>query len=118
MPPTPNTRPRLVGVLIAMLLISACGNPLEDQQQNSSTTQPSPDPSTTTVETAELRPCPTYKPSTTAGPITDSQLNELSGLAKSAQNTNVLWTHNDSGDDARVFPITTAGKLLGTFDLD
>ena len=42
-----------------------------------------------------------------AGPV------ELSGLVHSRTQSQVLWTHNDSGDRARVFAIARNGGLLG-----
>ena len=42
-----------------------------------------------------------------AGPV------ELSGLVLSRRQSQVLWTHNDSGDGARVFAIALNGGLLG-----
>jgi hypothetical protein len=39
-------------------------------------------------------------------------LNEASGLVKSKLWPNVFWTHNDSGDEARIFPINRKGKIL------
>ncbi|MDZ7268894.1 MAG: hypothetical protein ONB48_14260 [candidate division KSB1 bacterium] len=44
-------------------------------------------------------------------------LTEASGLAASRKNTAVLWTHNDSGDDSRLFALDTHGRHLGTFRL-
>jgi hypothetical protein len=44
-------------------------------------------------------------------------LDEISGLAASRGNPNVLWVHNDSGDQPRVYAVTSAGALLGTFQL-
>lgn len=35
----------------------------------------------------------------------DERLTEISGLAASTQHPGILWTHNDSGDSARVFAI-------------
>ncbi|MCH2173843.1 hypothetical protein MK489_23945 [Myxococcota bacterium] len=32
--------------------------------------------------------------------------------------SNVLWTHNDSGDKARIFAITLQGETLATFDVE
>ncbi|MCH8874501.1 hypothetical protein IH824_17350 [candidate division KSB1 bacterium] len=49
------------------------------------------------------------------GLINNDSLNEVSGLAASRKNSNVLWTHNDSGDENRVFAIDANGKHLGTF---
>jgi hypothetical protein len=51
------------------------------------------------------------------GQLSASQINEASGLAASRFNASVLWTHNDSGDSARVFAINTQGQLLGTYTL-
>lgn len=39
-------------------------------------------------------------------------INEASGLVKSKLWKNVFWTHNDSGDEARIFPINRQGELL------
>ena len=45
-------------------------------------------------------------------------LTEASGLAKSIINPGVYWTHNDSGDRARLFAIDAAtGELRATFEL-
>ena len=49
------------------------------------------------------------------GLISNDSLNEASGLAASRKNPNVLWTHNDSGDENRLFAIDANGKHLGTF---
>src|SRR5690606_10690255 len=38
---------------------------------------------------------------------------ESSGLAASRSHPGVFWTHNDSGDEAFVFAIDSAGRLLG-----
>ena len=49
------------------------------------------------------------------GLINNDSLNEASGLAASRRNPNILWTHNDSGDENRVFAIDANGNHLGTF---
>lgn len=49
------------------------------------------------------------------GLISNDLLNEASGLAASRRNPNILWTHNDSGDENRLFAIDANGKHLGTF---
>jgi hypothetical protein len=38
---------------------------------------------------------------------------ELSGLVQSRTQPGVLWTHNDSGDRARLFAVAPDGRLLG-----
>jgi hypothetical protein len=39
---------------------------------------------------------------------------EVSGMVASPTHKGVLWMHNDSGDDARIFAISTEGAPLGT----
>jgi len=39
------------------------------------------------------------------GAIDNPEINEASGLASSMGNPGMLWTHNDSGDEARIFLI-------------
>ena len=40
------------------------------------------------------------------------EVNEASGLVKSRLWEDVFWTHNDSGDEARIFPIKKDGTIL------
>lgn len=40
--------------------------------------------------------------------INEERLAESSGLAAGWKNPDVLWTHNDSGDSARLFALSTA----------
>ena len=50
--------------------------------------------------------------------VNAAALTEASGLAASAINPGVYWTHNDSGDRARLFAIDAAsGALRATFEL-
>jgi hypothetical protein len=43
---------------------------------------------------------------------------EISGLVASRQFSDVLWLHNDSGDQARIYAIDLSGVLLATVELD
>lgn len=47
------------------------------------------------------------------GQIKSADITESSGIAASKCQDNVLWTHNDSGDDAFVFAMNSAGENLG-----
>src|SRR5258707_8791364 len=58
---------------------------------------------------------PHYGPPTVTGNIKSKDITESSGLAASRCQNDVLWTHNDSGDDAFVFAINAAGDSLGTW---
>ncbi len=53
-----------------------------------------------------------YGPPTVTGNIKSKDITESSGLAAPRCQNNVLWTHNDSGDDAFIFAINTAGDNL------
>jgi hypothetical protein len=48
------------------------------------------------------------------GVIEDERIEEASGLAESLANPGLLWTHNDSGDEARLFLIDKAGIVKAT----
>lgn len=51
------------------------------------------------------------------GIMDNPQLNEASGLVASRKNIGYLWTHNDSGDENRIFLIDSFGKGKREFKL-
>src|SRR4051794_9496508 len=53
----------------------------------------------------------------TPGIVVSDAIREASGIAASRRVDNVWWVHNDSGDTARVFAISTAGATLGEYAL-
>jgi hypothetical protein len=46
------------------------------------------------------------------GQLADRTINEASGIAASRVNQGMLWTHNDSGDKARIFLIDSLGRTM------
>ena len=54
---------------------------------------------------------------TVIGTIKSSDITESSGIAASRCQNSVLWTHNDSGDDAFIFAIDLKGESLGTWKI-
>jgi hypothetical protein len=48
------------------------------------------------------------------GILNNSEIDEASGLAASHVNPGMLWTHNDSGDKARIFLLDSLGKYMAT----
>jgi hypothetical protein len=50
-----------------------------------------------------------------AGPITDPALTEVSGIHAGVRNPGVWWVHNDSGDTARVFALDHTGATRGEY---
>ena len=53
-----------------------------------------------------------FTPLTPFARFDSPQIDESSGIVKSRQFPNVFWTHNDSGDRARIFPVDGDGHLL------
>ena len=47
------------------------------------------------------------------GYVDNDAITEASGLCRSISNPGLLYTHNDSGDSARVFAITDEGMQIG-----
>jgi len=61
--------------------------------------------------------CPQFEDGVPLGTVQSSLIIEASGLAASRKNADILWTHNDSGDSARVFAMNTNGNHLGIYNL-
>ena len=57
----------------------------------------------------------TYEAARVTGTIEYDAIRESSGLAASGCQPGVLWTHNDSGDEALIYAMGPAGKHLGTW---
>jgi hypothetical protein len=61
--------------------------------------------------------CPQFEPGLQVGTVAHSSLDEVSGIAASQQNSDVLWVHNDRGGSARVFAMNRQGTHLGIYNL-
>ena len=72
---------------------------------------------TTSCATDFTATLPQFSSGAQVGTVESTAINEASGLAASRANSDVLWVHNDSGDSARVFAMTTAGELLAIYNL-
>ena len=51
------------------------------------------------------------------GMVRNDKIDEASGIASSINNKNIIWTHNDSGDIARIYAIGLDGSDLGVLKL-
>ncbi len=68
------------------------------------------------VDSGEL--CPRWQAPVAAGTVDTSALDEASGLVASARRSDLLWTHNDDGDeDGVLFAVSTDGAVVGTLTL-
>jgi hypothetical protein len=56
-----------------------------------------------------------YQKPQIVGKIESNEITESSGLVASRCNRGVLWTHNDSGDQAFIYAVNTKGEKLGTW---
>jgi hypothetical protein len=112
-PPTRRTRPRTISTLAALAasaVLTGCGTG----------TAPATDAATGVPERAST-PAATapalssaYGGPEVAGVIETDDVKESSGLSAS-ECQDVLWTHNDSGNDALIFAMSTEAKHLGTW---
>lgn len=55
-----------------------------------------------------------FIPAVSAGVINNKVINEASGIVMSLQDKDVFWTHNDSGDSARLFLVNTKAEYKFT----
>ena len=63
-------------------------------------------------------PCAEYAAAVALGPVVDTALNELSGLAVSRLNPGVLWTHEDSGGAADLYALDADGVTVTTLHVE
>jgi hypothetical protein len=61
--------------------------------------------------------CPQFLLGSQVGTIAHESLDEISGIVASRKNHGVLWAHNDSGGQPRVWALNTQGTHLGMYDL-
>ena len=52
------------------------------------------------------------------GEVENNSIDEASGLVASRINPGILWTHNDSGGENRIFAVGTDGSNKGVFYID
>jgi hypothetical protein len=95
---------RVFGVVVAALAVAGLATACV----------PPPPPSQPPVLSAA---CARTLVGSTPGIVVSDAIREASGIAASRRVDNVWWVHNDSGDSARVFAISTAGVTLGEYSL-
>ncbi len=70
------------------------------------------------TELAVNQICEVYTTSLEAYTLSEHRLPEASGLAFSQISAHSLWSHNDSGDQTRVFALSDQGQVLGEMVID
>ena len=77
---------------------------------------PIENPRTFTLPVREQCASGDYTEPTSVGFVADNDLAEASGIVASPSHPGVLWSHNDSGDEARLFAMSTTGAALGVLE--
>src|SRR5947209_266214 len=67
--------------------------------------------------TTRSQAAPAFANPLTNGILNITGLSEVSGVAASRNNDNVLWVHNDSGHPAVAYAIDVQGRSLGKYNL-
>lgn len=107
------TRLSLPAAVVAALLQLGCGGgDSSDPERGRASTK-----TTAPAQPAPRPPLCTRLSARVTGRVTTAAATELSGLALSRSQARVLWTHNDSGDRARVFAVAPNGRLLADVDV-
>lgn len=67
---------------------------------------------------ATIYQMPVFGEGQSRGPIQNKELKEASGLIASVNNPGLLWSHNDSGDEARIFLLDDSAKNKAVYYLE
>jgi hypothetical protein len=67
---------------------------------------------------AQCPGCVTFNPGVEWGHVSFGSLDEASGLAVSIRNPGVVWSHNDDGNDGRLFAFRTNGTGLARYNMN
>lgn len=95
----------------------AAGTTTDGSGAGATSSSSSPDASASSGAGGAAGLCATCGEPTTAGTVANGRISELSGLAASRLREDILYAHNDSGDDPRFFAMTLAGEDRGTFNV-
>jgi hypothetical protein len=68
-------------------------------------------------DSAEVEVSKDYLQAKVIGTLSSAEITESSGIAASLCNENILWTHNDSGDQALIYALNLKGEKLGTWKI-
>lgn len=111
--PSARARPPQLAALAlgAVAVLGACGGGEAPAVTTATTTATSPTP-------AKVAPalCGRLRVRV-AGRVRAPEATELSGLVASPAQKGVLWSHNDSGDRARLLALRTDGSLIASLDV-
>jgi hypothetical protein len=70
------------------------------------------------VSSGNSKPVAEYSNPKIVGTIKSDEINESSGLVQSRCQSDVFWTHNDSGDKEFIYAVNEKGDKLGTWKVE
>ncbi|MGQ9455170.1 MAG: hypothetical protein ACUVRS_09655 [Armatimonadota bacterium] len=101
-------------VVICLVLVVGAGLLASEPQSEQPRVASQQQVANSTAQTATL---PRFAKGVKCGNLQSEELSEVSGIVASRKNMGLFWVHNDSGDSARVFAITSDGTVLGIYNL-
>lgn len=124
LPATPSVGARRAWSGLALLLV-ACGPRAAGEKETGvsvdtvdSTLADTSDSATDTGTSPWADPCTTYTTPIQTGEVADAELDELSGIAVSRRNPDVLWVHEDHLGANAIYALDTTGATLATVTLE
>jgi len=112
-------RPRTISTFIALaasVALAGCGSG-NRPAVGSTAGGAAPGVGPTPAATAPAELTSPYESPVVAGLIETDEIRESSGLSAS-ECQDVLWTHNDSGNDAMIYAMSTEGRHLGAWRVE
>lgn len=106
---------KFISLLLCCLLLSlggACGRKATSGREGKASKPPKTSPST---ERSPVAASVNYDPPVHLADLEDRRVDESSGIVASRANPGVYWTHNDSGDGARIYAFDREGKSKGVW---
>lgn len=106
---------KVITLLLCCLLLSlngACGKKATSGREERASKPPQTSPAT---ERSPVAVSEHYDPPVRIADLEDRRIDESSGIVASRANPNVYWTHNDSGDGARIYAFDRSGKSKGVW---
>lgn len=76
-----------------------------------------PEPSASPADSGAVACCTKFLPGRVLGIVESPAITEISGIAASRVNPDVVYVHNDSGDRARFYALDGAARLVGVYEL-
>lgn len=102
----------------SLLLASACSSSASTGPSGAAAIEATGSDAAPATPATPFDACPHASTPASAGTVAAAEVDEASGIVASRVNPGVYWVHNDSGDTARAFALSSTGALLTTLAFD